>query len=160
MTCAQRPRLSRGEVAQDIKTLYPHHHPFHHHSHHHYHLLCLSCLLCFLRRLSLSLLDNRCTMLGNSARHRSLFAGNQRKDCGCERSRSIGIAQLLSQKVLRVCATYSVNTALDVILMPGREREAWSESGGCNLRKCLTARQAAQQLKTSRRSQVDQILVN
>ena len=59
-------------------------------------------------------------MLGNSARHRSLFAGNQRKDCGCERSRSIGIAQLLSQKVLRVCATYSVNTALDVILMPVR----------------------------------------
>ena len=125
VTCAQRPRLSGGEVAQDIKTLSPHPHPSHHplhHSHHHL-LLCLSCLLkilCFLRRLSLSLLDNRCTRLGNSARHRSLFAGNQRKDCGCERSRSIGIAQLLSQKVLRVCNFYSVNTALDVILMPGR----------------------------------------
>ena len=123
MTCAQRPRLSGGEVAQDIKTPSPHlsHHPLHHF--HPHLLLCLSCLLkilCFLRRLSLSLLDNRCTMLGNSARHRSLFAGNQRKDCGCEPSRSIGIAQLLSQKVLRVCATYSVNTALDVILMPGR----------------------------------------
>ena len=127
MTCAQRPRLSGGEVAQDIKTLSPHLHPTHHplHQSHHHFLLYLSCLLkalCFLRRLSLSLLDNRCTMLGNSARHRSLFAGNQRKACGCERSRSIGIAQLLSQKVLRVCATYSVNTALDVILMPGRGR--------------------------------------
>ena len=123
VTCAQRPRLSKGEVAQDIKTLSPHHPSHHtlHHSHHHL-LLCLSCLLkilCFLRRLSLSLLDNRCTMLGNSARHRSLFAGNQRKACGCERSRSIGIAQLLSQKV---CATFSVNTALDVILMPRRGR--------------------------------------
>ena len=118
VTCAQRPRLSGGEVAQDIKTLSPHlHHSQHplHNTHHHYLLLCLSCLfkiLCFLRRLSLSLLDNRCTMLGNSARHRSLFAGNQRKDCGCERSRSIGIAQLLSQKVLRVCATFAPSILL------------------------------------------------
>ena len=118
VTCAHRPRLSGGEVAQDIKTLSPHPHPTHHplhHSHHHF-LLCLSCLLktlCFLRRLSLSLLDQRCTMmLGNSARHRSLFAGNQRKDCGCERSRSIGIAQLFSQKVLRVCATFAPSILL------------------------------------------------
>ena len=118
VTCAQRPRLSGGEVAQDIKTLSPHHHPSHHpphHSHHHYLLLCLSCLfksLCFLRRHSLSLLDNHCTMLGNSARHRSLFAGNQRKACGCECSRSISIAQLRSQKVLRVCATFTPSILL------------------------------------------------
>ena len=75
-------------------------------------LISLLKILCSLRRLSLSLLDNRWTMLGNSARHRSLFAGNQRKDCGCERSRSIGIAQLLSQKVLRVCATFAPSILL------------------------------------------------
>ena len=66
VTCAQRPRLSGGEVAQDIKTLSPHPHPSHHplHPSHHHFLLCLSSLLkilCFLRCLSLSLLDNRCT---------------------------------------------------------------------------------------------------
>ena len=119
VTCVQRPRLSGGEVAQDIKTLSPHPHPTHHSPHphptHRTLLLCLSCLLkvvCLFRRLSLSLLDNRCTMLGNSARHRSLFAGNQRKACGCEPSRSIGIAQLLSQKVLRVCATFAPSILL------------------------------------------------
>ena len=62
VTCAQRPRLSGGEVAQDIKTLSPHPHPSHHHLHpsHQHFLLCLSCLLkilCFLWCLSLSLLD-------------------------------------------------------------------------------------------------------